>query len=272
MKEGRIARRFATLRAQNRKALLAYIVAGDPQPSATLPVMHSLVRAGVDVIELGLPFTDPEAEGPVIQAAHERALQHRVSLAEVLELVAEFRREDDTTPVILMGYLNPVERMGPKVFARRARDCRLDGALLVNLPPEEGGVLRDAMREQGLDLIHLLAPTSSEQRAADICAVASGFIYYVSLLGVTGAGHLDVRRVAERLLPRKRQLGELPVVVGFGIKDGASARALAALADGVVIGSVIVELFHRHRANPAALPDAVESLVRKFREALDAAS
>ena len=271
MSQGRIERRFARLREEGRKALLAYIVAGDPHLSATLPAMQALARAGVDVIELGLPFTDPEAEGPVIQAAHERALRNQVSLTRVLDLIAEFRQQGHETPVILMGYLNPLERMGYQAFAKRAQVSQLDGALIVNLPPEESGLLREAMSEQGLDLIHLLAPTSSDERVARIGATATGFVYYVSLTGVTGAGHLDVQAVASRLSSIRGHLSRLPLVVGFGVKDGRSAAALAPLADGVVVGSVIVDLFDRYQDSLDELFEAVQSLASQFRKALDTA-
>lgn len=267
MNPGRIQKRFAGLAAEGRKALLAYIVAGDPDLSTTLAAMHALVRGGADVIELGMPFTDPEAEGPVIQAAHERALKNRVSLRAVLDLVAEFRRRDSATAVLLMGYLNPIEQMGYQAFAKEAKAKGLDAALLVNLPPEESGLLREAMAEEGLDMIHLLAPTTGEQRAAEICASASGFVYCVSLTGVTGADTLDVQQVAERLLPIRKHLGGLPVVVGFGVRDAGSAAALAGIADGVVVGSVLVDLFRTHEKTE--LPEVLCSVTRGFREALD---
>lgn len=236
----RIAGRLAALGQAGSKAVVPYIVAGDPSPQATLPLMHSLVEAGADIIELGIPFSDPMAEGPVIQLAHERALVGQMSLRRTLELVAEFRNQDDTTPVVLMGYANPIERFGYAAFADSAASSGVDGVLTVDMPPEEIGDLNTALRAKDIDSILLIAPTTTEQRIESICRAASGYIYYVSLKGVTGAGHLDSADVA-RQVDRIRAHSELPVCVGFGIKDAQSAAAVARVADGVVVGSVLVE-------------------------------
>lgn len=231
---------FEQLAERGAKALVPYIVAGDPGPQYTVELMHALVASGADIIELGVPFSDPMAEGPTIQLAHERALAHRVSLGQVLDMVAEFRQRDSDTPVVLMGYTNPVERMGYKVFAERAAQAGVDGLLSVDMPPEEAGETSRLLRESAMDNIFLLAPTSSDSRVAKVAALASGYLYCVSLKGVTGAGHLDVDSVREQMR-RIRQHSNLPVTVGFGIKDGASAAAIAPLCEGVVVGSALVD-------------------------------
>ena len=235
----RITRSLTRLREQGRKALVTYIVSGDPYPEASLPAMHALVEAGADIIELGVPFSDPMAEGPVIQLGHERALAAGTSLRSTLELVRAFRRTDADTPVVLMGYANPIERMGHRTFAAAAAEAGVDGLLTVDLPAEEAGPLNRELQAVGIENIFLLAPTTSRERAEQIAALASGFLYYVSLKGVTGAGHLDVDDVREKLAVL-RQLTDLPLCVGFGIKDAASAKAVAASADGAVVGSLLV--------------------------------
>ena len=265
----RLATRFTKLNGDHRKALVAYIVAGDPMPGTTVDLMHGIVEAGVDVIELGVPFTDPEAEGPVIQAAHERALRHSISLGDTLEMVREFRERDSTTPVVLMGYLNPVERMGYQSFAEAAGNVGVDGLITVNLPPEEAGALTVTLDDHGVDPIYLLAPTTTELRAAKICAASRGFVYYVSLKGTTGAGGLDVDEVRSRVELLKAHT-ELPLMVGFGIKDGATAAPIAAVADGVVVGSAIVELMRIHEQDPVALKSAVMDCLAEIRLALNA--
>lgn len=236
----RISLTFAQLAEQQRKAVVPYIVAGDPSPTATVPLMHALVRAGANIIEVGVPFSDPMAEGPVIQLAHERALRHRVSLRDVLHMVEVFRREDNITPIVLMGYANPVEYMGYTVFADAAAKAGVDGLLTVDMPPEEAGDLDRELKRVGIDNIFLLAPTTTEARIRAIAELASGYLYYVSLKGVTGAGNLDVESVRTQM-QRIQAITDLPVTVGFGIKDAASAQAVAALADGVVIGSALVD-------------------------------
>ncbi|AOS98603.1 Tryptophan synthase alpha chain [Microbulbifer aggregans] len=265
--ENRIDRRFAKLRTEGRKGLVTYIVAGDGGIENTVPLMHQLVASGSDLIELGVPFSDPMAEGPVIQKGHERALAQKASLRRCLEMVAEFRREDAETPVILMGYANPIERMGAEVFADAACEAGVDGALTVDLPAEEAGLLSGLLAERKLRNIFLLTPTTSEERIRAITELASGFIYYVSLKGVTGAGNLDLDSVRENLA-RIRRHTDLPLCVGFGIKDGASARAVSVDGDGAVVGSVLVSAIGEV-GDGAQARDRVAELVAEIRGELD---
>ncbi len=244
----RIASVFAQLQQEGRTAVIPYIVAGDPAVTLTAELMHELVQRGADVIELGVPFSDPMAEGPVIQLGHERALAAGMTLRGVLELVTEFRRENDQTPVLLMGYANPVERMGYAAFADAAAQAGLDGLLTVDIPPEEVATLNRELQRVGIDNIFLVAPTTPAQRMQRIADEASGFIYYVSLKGVTGAGHIDTEAVRARLT-QIRSHTALPIAVGFGIKDAQSARALAGSADGVVVGSALVDTVATALAN-----------------------
>jgi tryptophan synthase alpha chain len=265
----RIQQRVAEAKAAGKKLLVAYIVNGDPQPEVTLPTMHEMVAKGVDVIELGVPFSDPMAEGPVIQKGHERALVHHTSLKGTLELVKEFRQTNSKTPIVLMGYANPVERFGYQAFATAAAEVGVDGLLTVDLPPEEVVILKDALDAVGLDNIFLLAPTTTVARAQKIAEHASGFLYYVSLKGVTGAGHLDVDDVKAKLAAFG-PLTDLPVCVGFGIKDPATAKAVAQLADGVVVGSVLVEKMGSLEGQPAAvIASAVGDIIGGMRAAID---
>jgi tryptophan synthase alpha chain len=264
----RIAERFAALKVQGRKALIPYITAGDPAPGVTVPAMHAMVKAGADVIELGVPFSDPMADGPVITKAHERALLHNVSLRDVLAMVREFRTRDTETPVVLMGYLNPVEVMGYKAFAEAAAEAGVDGVLTVDLPPEEAEPLTAELRPRGLDPIYLLAPTTSPERIRLITAAASGYVYYVSLKGVTGAATLDIPQVAERLAAI-RAVSDLPIGVGFGIKDASSAAAVASHADGVVVGSVLVSAVARLQNDTSAIPAALAAILQDMRQAMD---
>jgi tryptophan synthase alpha chain len=264
----RIAARFQALNAQGRIALVPFVTAGDPTREVTVPLMHAMVRAGADLIELGVPFSDPMADGPVIQRATERALANGVSLADVLAMVRAFRAEDAETPVVLMGYLNPIEVMGYGTFAAAASAAGVDGALVVDVPPEEGEDLVGALRVEGLDLVYLLAPTSTEDRIDSIGRVASGFVYYVSVKGVTGAGHLDTDSVAERVRAIKSRI-QLPVGVGFGIKDGESAARVAAIADAVIVGSAIVSRMESLAATPERIPAAVADFVAELRAAID---
>ena len=241
----RIAPRFQQLAASGRKALIPFVTAGDPYPDATVDIMHALAQGGADVIELGVPFSDPMADGPVIQKAAERALVHGIDLARVLHMVAQFRATDASTPVVLMGYANPVERYdlkrGAGAFVRDAQAAGVDGVLIVDYPPEESEAFSAALRAADIDPIFLLAPTSTEQRMAAVGRQASGYVYYVSLKGVTGAGHLDTEAVA-RAIPRIRQHVTVPVGVGFGIRDADTAQAVGRHADAVVIGSRLVQL------------------------------
>jgi tryptophan synthase alpha chain len=266
----RIAATFERLRGQGRAALIPYMTAGDPDPDVTAPLMHALVSAGADIVELGVPFSDPMADGPVIQAACERALRHHVSLHKVLEMVRRFRAEDADTPVVLMGYLNPIEAIGYEPFAEEAAAAGVDGILTVDLPPEEAHDLVQALKARALDPIFLIAPTSGPERIRAITAAASGFVYYVSLKGVTGASTLDPASVRAKL-SEIRSVTDLPVGVGFGIKDGPTAGAIAGMADAVVVGSAIVRHFAEHADAPQALEAAVTGLLREMRSAIDAA-
>ena len=266
----RIEKRFAALRAKGRKALVPFITAGDPHPQHTVALMHALVRGGADIIELGVPFSDPMADGPVIQLACERALTHGTGLWDILDMVEAFRREDATTPVVLMGYLNPIETRGIEAFAERARAVGVDGVLIVDLAIEEAQDYLPALRKRGLDCIFLLAPTSPEQRIRAVAHAASGYLYYVSLKGVTGAASLDVGAVSAKLAEIRRH-SDLPLAVGFGIRDAASARAVGRVADGVVVGSALVSEIERLQAQPEQIPARLEARMRELREALDAA-
>jgi tryptophan synthase alpha chain len=263
----RIAGRFESLRAAGRKALIPYVTAGDPNPENTVPLMHAMVEAGADIIELGVPFSDPMADGPVIQQACERALRHNVSLRGVIGMVKAFRERDNETPVVFMGYLNPVEIMGYEAFAEAAAEAGVDGLLTVDLPPEEGHDLVQTLRSHGIDPIYLLAPTSNEARISRICAAASGFVYYVSLKGVTGAATLDVDAVAEKLAAIRAHT-DLPVGVGFGIRDADSAARVAAVADAVVVGSALVNRIAEHEDDPEAGRRAVSELLAEMRAAM----
>jgi tryptophan synthase alpha chain len=262
----RIAAVFERLARERRKALIPFVTAGDPAAGATVPLMHALATAGADVIELGVPFSDPMADGPVIQRASERALGAGTSLDTVLALVAEFRRTDDRTPVVLMGYANPIEAMGPAAFASRAKAAGVDGVLVVDYPPEECGSFAALVKRNGMDLIFLLAPTSTEARTESIVALASGYIYYVSLKGVTGAGNLDVAEVAAKLGAIRRKT-KLPLGVGFGIRDGETARAIGATADAVIIGSALIQ--EMERAEAAGAQARAGAFVASVRAALD---
>ena len=262
----RIQATFANLKQQGKKALIPYITAGDPNPALTVPLMHAMVEAGADILELGVPFSDPMADGPVIQRASERALVYHVSLTNVLNMVAEFRKTNDTTPVVLMGYANPVEAMGQEKFSRLARSSGVDGALTVDYPPEECEEFVSLLRQQQIDPIFLLAPTSEPARVKTIVQSASGFVYYVSLKGVTGASHLDIDEVA-RKVTEIRKLTNLPIGVGFGVRDAATAKAVAAIADAVVIGSRMVQ--EVENSDEQHLVTNVKKLMQELRAAID---
>lgn len=236
----RITQRLNNLKEQGRKALVTYIVSGDPTKAATLPAMHQLVASGADIIELGVPFSDPMAEGPSIQRAHERALANGTSLRDTLATVQAFRETDQQTPVVLMGYANPIERMGYEAFAEAAAGAGVDGLLTVDLPPEEAEPLNLHLKAAAIENIFLIAPTTTAARIKHVAALAGGFLYYVSLKGVTGAGNLDIASVQDKL-GDIRACSQLPILVGFGIKDAHSAKAVGEVADGVVIGSVLVD-------------------------------
>ncbi len=266
----RIQNTFAVLETQRRTALIPYVMAGFPFPDITPDLMHGMVRAGADVIELGIPFSDPSADGPVIQKAGEKALALGIGLASVLEMVATFRRFDKTTPVVLMGYANPVERYeirhGAGSFIKNASTAGVDGMLIVDYPPEECEDFAAELRAHSMDLIFLLAPTSTDARMAQVARVASGYVYYVSLKGVTGAGNLDTHAV-EAMLPRIREHVKIPVGVGFGIRDAATARAVGKVADAVVIGSKIIQLIENQPRETVAT--AAHDFLQQIRAALD---
>ena len=263
----RIDRRFAALKAAGRTGLIPFVTAGDPAPEHSVALMHALVSAGADVIELGVPFSDPMADGPVIQRACERALANGVGIKDVFGYVAEFRKTNQATPVVLMGYANPIERIGQQAFIERSKAVGADGAIVVDYPPEECVEFAAAMRAAELDLIFLLAPTSTEQRIEQVAKVGGGFSYYVSLKGVTGAGHIDTADVAQRLTAIRKHV-KLPVGVGFGIRDGATARAVAEVADAVVIGSRIIQEIET--AGKTGAVAAVQAFTATIRTALDA--
>jgi tryptophan synthase alpha chain len=264
----RIQATFTELAKRQRVALIPYITAGDSEPGMTVPLMHALVAAGADLIELGVPFSDPMADGPVIQKAAERALEHHVSLRQVLQMVTDFRRQDAVTPVVLMGYLNPVEVMGYAAFAEQAAAAGVDGVLIVDLPPEEGGEILPLLYSREIDPVFLIAPTSNRARIRKICDASRGYVYYVSLKGITGAGHLDLDSVADKMA-EIRQISTLPVGVGFGIKDAQTASAMGKIADAVIVGSAIVSRIAAHQGDAEATVDAVSGFVSELRAGLD---
>ncbi len=262
----RIQACLAALAAQNKKGLIPFIAAGDPDPELTLPLMHALVDGGADIIELGVPFSDPMADGPVIQRASERALLKGVGLRDVLDMVKQFRSTNQTTPVVLMGYANPIERMGQEQFIQAASQAGVDGVLVVDYPPEECEYFAENMHKNGMDTIFLLAPTSTDERIAQVGKIATGYVYYVSLKGVTGSGALDLDAVAA-MIPRIKKHVIVPVGVGFGIRDGATAKAISSVSDAVVIGSrIIQELENTPREQAVA---AVQGFITGIRSALD---
>jgi tryptophan synthase alpha chain len=262
----KIAAVFAALKAQGKKGLIPFVTAGDPHPNMTVDVMHALVKGGADIIELGVPFSDPMADGPVIQRSSERALAQGVTLRQCLENVKTFRTQNQQTPVVLMGYANPIEQMGHAEFAKAAKAVGVDGVLIVDYPPEECEEFAKQMRSNSIDPIFLLAPTSNQQRIAHAAQIAAGYIYYVSLRGVTGANTLNTSDVAS-VLPLIRQETNIPVAVGFGIRDAASAKAVSQTADAVVIGSRIVQLLEE--AKPGEELASLEHFIHEIRHALD---
>ena len=264
----RIKTVFATLKQQGKTALIPYITAGDPHPKFTVSLMHTLVEHGADMIELGVPFSDPMADGPVIQRASERALSHKVGLSAVLEMVRTFRQTDQVTPIILMGYANPIEAVGPVVFADKAKAADVDGVITVDYPPEECGSFVNELRARDIDPVFLLSPTTDAKRVELIVNQASGFVYYVSLKGVTGAANLDIVEVAGRVASIREQTN-LPVGVGFGIRDAATAKATAAIADAVVVGSRMVLAIEG--SNESNLLSNVANLMTELKTAVDAA-
>ncbi|MBI5625707.1 MAG: tryptophan synthase subunit alpha [Nitrosomonadales bacterium] len=264
----RIQTTFDKLKQQKRKALIPFFTAGDHDPALTVPLLHALVEAGADIIELGVPFSDPMADGPTIQRASERALKHHVGLHHVLDMVAEFRRSNSSTPIVLMGYGNPIEAMGWETFAQRCAEAGVDGVLTVDFPPEESHETFAHLTKYGIDPIFLLAPTSTDARIARVAKQARGYVYYVSLKGVTGAGHLDLAAI-EQKIPQLRKHIQLPIGIGFGIRDAATALSVAKLCDGVVVGSRIVqEIENSTEQNVVA---NVSKLVKELRLAVDQA-
>lgn len=264
---------FSNLQQRQKTALISFITAGDTHPQLTVPIMHALVSGGVDILELGVPFSDPMADGPQIQLASERALKHDVSLEHVFAMVKEFRQTNQHTPVVLMGYANPVETIGYAKFASMAEEAGVNGVLSVDLPPEEAAPMLEVLQSKNIAPIFLLAPTSSQQRIQAVAELAMGFIYYVSLRGVTGASNIDAREVAQKL-KQIRAHSKLPLAVGFGIKDPATAAQIASVADAVVIGSAIVNLIAEHNLAPGdchrQLCRAISDFCHTLRQALDA--
>jgi tryptophan synthase alpha chain len=263
----RIQGRFEALARAKRKALIPYITAGDPHPSLTVPLMLALVEAGSDILELGVPFSDPMADGPVIQRAGERALKHGVGLSDVLSMVKDFRKSDEETPIVLMGYANPIEAMGVEKFVAAAKAADIDGVIVVDYPPEECEQFASLAKKHGIDPVFLLAPTSTDKRIEQVGRVGSGYLYYVSLRGVTGAANLDFSEVSARI-PKIRATTKLPIGVGFGIRDAESAKRVAQSADAVVIGSRIIQEIEAGAADGAVA--RVKAFLKPIRQALDA--
>lgn len=265
----RIQKVLEDLHAAGKKALIPYITGGDPRPEWSVDIMHALVDAGADIIELGIPFSDPMADGPVIQLACERALAHHTSLSQVLGMVKTFRETNNNTPVVLMGYLNPVERMGYERFAKEAAAAGVDGVLTVDLPPEEADAFVPLLKEQNLDAVFLIAPTTTESRIAHICEHSSGYVYYVSVKGVTGSASLSTEEVAAKVSEIRRKAA-IPVGVGFGIRDAESAANIARAADGVIVGSVLVNTIAEHQDNLDAIREKLGEILVGMRRAMDA--
>jgi tryptophan synthase alpha chain len=265
----RISSTLDRLRRQHRKALIPFITAGDPEPAIMVPLMRELVKAGADIIELGVPFSDPMADGPTIQRSSERALKRHVSLKDVLAMAREFREQDDSTPLVLMGYANPIEAMGSELFAERAGACGIDGVLTVDYPPEESREWVAILERRQIDPIFLVSPTTPQARIEQVAKMAKGYVYYVSLRGVTGAPRLDLKEVASKLA-QLREFISVPIGVGFGIRDNATAKAIAGIADAVVVGSRLVEEIE-HSPRDQILAN-VSCLVTGLREAMDEAA
>lgn len=263
----RIQTTFATLKQSGKKALIPFITAGDPHPDQTVAMLHGLVKAGADLIELGVPFSDPMADGPVIQRASERALVHKVGLRHVLAMVKEFRQQDDKTPIILMGYANPIEAMGIEKFANAAKDAGIDGMLTVDYPPEESTEFNAMLKARDIDPVFLLSPTTDKARVDIIVNQASGFIYYVSLKGVTGSKNLDIIEVADRVASIRSQTN-LPIGVGFGVRDAETSKAVASVADAVVVGSRMVQ--EVEKSNSDNVVANLMALTAELRAAIDA--
>jgi len=259
---------FEKLQASGKKALMPYITAGDSNPSITVPLMHRMVESGADIIELGIPFSDPMADGPTVQLACERALVHRISLRDTLAMVTEFRKTDNITPVVLMGYLNPVEAMGYKEFAQAASNAGVDGLLTVDLPPEEATEIIEILKQHNIDPIFLLSPTTTDERIKKISDAGKGFLYYVSLKGVTGSSALIVDEVAQRVATIK-SISSMPVAVGFGIKDAETASAVSRVSDGSIVGSAIVKIIENNIDDADTIMDEISAVLVSMRKAMD---
>ncbi len=264
----RISACFKQLDEANKVALIPFVTAGDPYYEITVPLMHKMVEAGANMIELGVPFSDPMADGPIIQRASERALKNNISISDVLAMVQEFRQEDSTTPVILMGYLNPIEVMGYQEFAEAAAQAGVDGVLTVDMPPEEAEQMLSALRPREIDPILLLAPTSTEDRIKSISDAASGFIYYVSMKGITGSGSFLLGEVGAKVAEIRRH-ARLPIGIGFGIRDAESAQMVAQVGDAVIVGSVLVDVVERLEGTPEEIGPEIARMLRSMREAMD---
>ncbi|SMG63660.1 tryptophan synthase, subunit alpha [methanotrophic bacterial endosymbiont of Bathymodiolus sp.] len=264
----RLATKFAEFKKTGHKALIPFITAGDPNPEFTVPMMHAMVKAGADVIELGVPFSDPMADGPVIQRASDRALEHKMSLRRTLDIVSEFRTSNQSTPVVLMGYANPVEAMGYEAFTQAAKNAGVDGVLTVDLPPEEAQDCAALLNAADIDQIFLLAPNSSTDRIKKMDSVGSGFLYYVSIKGITGAGHLDTSDVQRKLIDIRANT-DLPVGIGFGIKDAETAKIIAGLGDAVVVGSALISKIEANLSAPEIAKQDIIDLLKSMRFAMD---
>jgi len=264
----RISACFKQLDEVNKVALIPFVTAGDPFREITVPLMHKMVEAGANMIELGVPFSDPMADGPIIQRASERALKNNISIHDVLAMVKEFRQQDSSTPVILMGYLNPIEVMGYQEFADAAADAGVDGVLTVDMPPEEADSMLQALRTHQIDPILLLAPTSTEERIKSVSDVASGFIYYVSMKGITGGGNIILSEVGAKVAEIRRNVS-LPIGIGFGIRDADSAQMMAQVGDAVIVGSVLIDMVERLADTPDEIGPEIARMLRSMREAMD---
>jgi len=265
----RIKTTIDALQADGKKALIPYITGGDPRPDWTLDLMHCLVENGADILEIGIPFSDPMADGPVIQLACERALEHDTSLNDVIDVIGKFRETNDSTPVVLMGYLNPIEIMGVDAFLDKASAAGVDGVLTVDLPPEEAELLVPKVEQHGMDSVFLIAPTTSNERIRTICSNSSGYVYYVSVKGVTGSAALSTDEVASKVA-NIRSISDIPVGVGFGISDAESAAAVSKVSDGVIVGSVLVNIIKENQNDLSAIKDKLGSVVSSMRQAMDA--
>jgi len=265
----RIKECFAKLEQEGKKALIPFVTAGDSNKTITVPLMHRMVESGADIIELGIPFSDPMADGPTIQLACERALAHHTSVSDVIEMVKEFRQSNDYTPIVLMGYLNPIEAFGYEAFAKAALEVGIDGLLTVDLPPEESNQLAQILAQYDIDPIFLLSPTTTDERIERIVNAGSGYLYYVSLKGVTGSSILNVEEVAEKVATIRTHTN-LPIGVGFGIKDAESASSISAVSDGVIVGSAIVKIIENNIDDTDTILNQIGALLKSMRTAMDA--